>query len=200
MKLFVSLMSPYVRKVRMVIIEKGLSDQVELVECAPYDSPADLLAANPLGKVPALVRNDGSALFDSPVICQYLDGLSAQNPLVPDDGEARIQVLQALAFADGMTDAAYLSTMERRRPENEQSDAYWQAQRDKIVRGLDALEANPPASDALVDLGALAIAAALGYVDFRHDDLNWREGRPALAAWLARISERPSFQETVPPG
>ena len=100
MKLFISLMSPYARKVRMVVIEKGLADQVEMVESAPYDKPEILLAANPLSKVPALVRDDGPSLFDSPVICEYLDSLSAQNPLLPAAGEERWAVLRLLALAD----------------------------------------------------------------------------------------------------
>ena len=199
MKLFVSLLSPYVRKVRMVIIEKGLSDRVVLVESAPYDKPADLIAANPLGKIPALVRDDGTALFDSPVICEYLDSLSDKNPLLPAGGEDRIQVLQLLAFADGITDAAYLSTMERRRPADEQSDTAWQALRDKISRGLDALEHNTPDINADLNLGALGLAASLGYVDFRHGDMNWRAGRPNLTAWLDEISKREAFKETAPP-
>ena len=198
MKLMISSLSPYARKVRMVIIEKGLSDQVEIVETMAYDKPQDLLTANPLGKVPALVRDDGTSLFDSPVICEYLDSLSDQNPLLPAAGEERWQVLRLLAFADGITDAAYLSTMERRRPEGEQSDTAWLAQRDKIVRSLDVLETDPP-SDAL-NLGTLALAACLGYVDFRHEDLNWREGRPALTAWLEPLSKRASFLETAPGG
>jgi len=200
MKLFVSLLSPYARKVRMVIIEKGLSDQVEVTESMPYDKPDDLLTANPLGKVPTLVRDDGSSLFDSPVICEYLDSLSDQNPLLPASGEDRWQVLRLIAFADGITDAAYLSTMERRRPEDEQSDTVWQAQRDKIVRGLDVLEASPPAGDGTVNMGTLALAATLGYIDLRHGDLNWRENRPALTAWLETLSKRDSFQQTIPPG
>jgi glutathione S-transferase len=199
MKLFVSFLSPYVRKVRMVIIEKGLSDKVELVEVMPYDKPTDLMTANPLGKIPALIRDDGTALFDSPVICEYLDSLSDKNPLLPASGEARIQVLQLLAFADGITDASYLSTMERRRPEGEQSDTAWQGMRDKISSGLDALEKNTPDVNADLNLGALGLAASLGYIDLRHADMNWRDGRPNLAAWLEGMAKRESFKETVPP-
>jgi glutathione S-transferase len=200
MKLYISELSPYARKVRMTVIEKGLSDQVEMLASAPYDKPDDLLAANPLSKIPALVRDDGTSLFDSPVICEYLDSLSDQNPLLPAAGEARIQVLRLHALANGITDAAYLATMERRRPEEDQSDDWYLAQRGKISRGLDALEQNPPASDGPVDLGKLALGAALGYVDLRHGDMNWRDDHPALAAWFEKMSTRESFSQTVPPG
>jgi glutathione S-transferase len=199
MKLLISNLSPYARKVRMVIIEKGLTDQVELAEAKPYEKPDELLSANPLSKIPALIRDDGSSLFDSPMICEYLDSLSDTNPLIPSSGEARWQVLRLHALANGITDAAYLSTMERRRPEEDQSDDWWEAQRGKIARGLDALEADPPANDAPVNLGTIALGAALGYVDLRHGDMNWREGRPALAAWLEAFAERESFKQTVPP-
>ena len=197
MKLYVSLLSPYARKVRMTVIEKGLSGQVEIVETAPYDKPADLVSANPLSKVPALVRDDGSSLFDSPLICEYLDSLSDQNPLLPAAGEDRWQVLRLHALANGITDAAYLSTMERRRPEDEQSDTWWEAQRGKIARGMDALEGGElPGNE--VNLGTIALAAALGYVDLRHADMNWRDSRPKLAAWLEGFAKRESYQSTIP--
>jgi glutathione S-transferase len=199
MKLYISYLSPYVRKVRMVVIEKGLSDQVEMTESAPYDKPDELVTANPLSKVPALIRDDGTSLFDSPVICEYLDSLTDVNPLLPASGEARWQVLRLLALSDGITDAAYLATMERRRPGNEQSDDWVAAQRGKIARGLDALEKDTPAIDAAINLGALGLGAALGYVDLRHGDLNWRDTRPGLASWFEALSTRQSFSETVPP-
>jgi len=198
MKLFYSPTSPYVRKVSMVILEKGLSDQVERDTRSPYDLEAELIAANPLGKVPALVLEDGRTLFDSPVICEYLDSLADAPKLMPASGDARWAVLRMIALADGMTDAAYLARMESVRPDGEQSADAIAAQRAKIMRGIDSLEgADLPGDDAL-DLGTIALGASLGYVDLRHDDLNWRDGHPKLAAWMENAAKRPSFQETIP--
>ena len=198
MKLFFSASSPYVRKVRMVIIEKGLSDQVEFDERSPYDMEDDLIAANPLSKVPALVLADGGTLFDSPVICEYLDSLGGAPKLMPA-GEARWPVMRLIALADGMTDAAYNARMESVRPEGEKSAAAIAGQRTKIMRGVAALEAGELADADSPDLGSIALCASLGYVDLRHDDLNWRDGHAKLAAWMAAASRRPSFRDTVPP-
>jgi len=132
MKVFYSDASPYARKVRMAVVEKGLSDQVQFEVCAPYDKPADLVEANPVIKIPALVREDGSSLFDSAVICEYLDSLTPEPQLLPPAaGEERWAVLRLHALANGMTDATYLATMEGRRPDGEQSPAWVEKQRGK---------------------------------------------------------------------
>jgi len=199
MKVFYSDASPYARKVRMAVVEKGLSDQVQFEVCAPYDKPADLVEANPVIKIPALVREDGSSLFDSAVICEYLDSLTPEPQLLPPAaGEERWAVLRLHALANGMTDATYLATMEGRRPDGEQSPAWVEKQRGKILSCCDALEASDLPDSAAPSLSTLALAAALGYVDLRHDDLGWRNGRPNLTAWMDKASQRPSFQSTIP--
>jgi len=199
MKLFYSPTSPYVRKVRMVILEKGLSDRVEFDTRSPYDIEDDLVAANPLSKVPALVCEDGLTLFDSPVICEYLDSLNDTPTLMPG-GDARWPTLRLIALADGMTDAAYLARMESMRPDGEKSADAMAVQRAKIMRGIAALDAAGLPAEGSIDLGVIALSACLGYVDLRHDDLNWRDDHAKLAAWMAAVANRPSFQETVPEG
>lgn len=199
MKLFYSATSPYVRKVRMVILEKGLSDLVTFDERSAYDLDDDLIAANPLCKVPALVRDDGVTLFDSPVICEYLDSLNQTPQLMPAAGEARWSVLRLIALADGMTDAAYLARMESVRPEGQKSADAIAAQRAKIRRGVAALDAGELPAEGALNLGVIALSACLGYVDLRHADLNWRDGCANLAAWMQAASLRPAFQQTTPP-
>ncbi len=199
MKIYYSDASPYARKVRMTVLEKGLSEQVEFEVCAPYDKPAELVEANPIIKVPALVREDGSSLFDSAVICEYLDSLTPEPRLLPlEAGEDRWAVLRLHALANGMTDATYLATMEGRRPDGEQSPDWVDKQRGKITSCCDALEMSPLPDPDRPTLGTLALAAGLGYVDLRHDDLGWRNGRSNLTAWMDQASARPSFQATVP--
>jgi len=199
MKLFYSPTSPYVRKVRMVILEKGLTDLIEIDERSPYDLEDELIAANPLCKVPALVLEDGSTLFDSPVVCEYLDSLKPTSKLMPE-GAARWSVMRMVALADGMTDAAYNARMESMRPDADQSATDMAAQRARIMRGITALDAGELPGTDVLDLGTIALAASLGYTDLRHDDLNWRDGHPALAAWMGEFSKRPSFQATIPEG
>ena len=198
MKLFYSPTSPYVRKVRMVIIEKSLDHLIEADQRSPYDIEDDLVAANPLSKVPALVREDGLALFDSPVICEYLDCLSDTPKLLPSSGDARWMVLRMIALADGMTDAAYNARMESVRADGEKSANAIAGQREKIMRGVAALNASELPGADVVDLGTIALSASLGYVDLRHDDLNWRQGHDNLAAWMETAAQRPAFQATIP--
>jgi glutathione S-transferase len=195
MKLFSSDTSPYARKVRIAAIEKGLQARIELVPQSPFDSDtAALLAANPLGKIPALVLEDGSALYDSRVICEYLDGLSPAHRLIPEAGGARIDVLRRQALADGVMDAAFSLVMEQRRPEARQSSE-WQARwRAGIVRGTAAMEPRET-----FDLGQVAAAAALGYLDFRLGALDWRAAAPAVAEWWREVQDRRSVRETAPP-
>lgn len=200
MTLFYSPNSPYVRKVRMTIIEKGLSDQVLLSDASPSQLPDDLLAANPLAKVPTLQRDDGPALTESSLICEYLDSLTPEPGLLPASGEARWRTLRLQALASGIIDATYLATVETRRPEGEQSPGFIEVQQKKIVRAVDALNGEAAELGETLSLGSIALAAALGYVDLRQSGLNWREGREALAAWFETAAARPSFVETAPPG
>ena len=201
MKLFYSPTSPYVRKVMVLLHETGRLDDVELESTTPTPiaPPDDLKAQNPLSKVPALVRDDGPALFDSRVICAYLDehfsaGLYPQGPR---GWETR--TLEALA--DGILDAALLMTYEvRMRPDDKRWDDWIEGQWSKISRACDALEAIWMSHlQGPQDMGQIAVACALGYVDFRHGARGWRNGRDALAEWYASIESRPSMAATRPP-
>lgn len=201
MKLLHSPTSPYVRKVLMLLHETGLTDKVavETVASTPIAENPTLTAANPLGRIPCLLRDDGPALFDSRVICQYLDSLHGGRTFYPA-APALWTTLTLEALADGMLDSAVSGMYERRlRPADMQFAPWIDAQRGKVVRALDALETlwtahleGPP------DAGALAVAATLGYLDLRYGDLNWRDARPKLAAWHARVAERPSYAATAP--
>ena len=200
MQLLVSPTSPYARKARVTVREKGLLDRVEEVFLNPHQDPAELLEQNRLGKIPVLVRDDGEALYDSPVICEYLDRLSDTPRLIPDSGDARWAVLRAQALADGIMDLAAATVMERARPEAEQSPPSMERWRGKIERAVggmnDALAAIP--GDHF-DLGRIACAAALGYLDFRMPEYDWRADQAELGDWHARVSARPSMEETAPP-
>lgn len=202
MKLFYSPTSPYARKCRVVAIEKGLAAQVEIIASSPMASGADLLAVNPLSKVPALALPDGRCIVDSPVICQFLDGLSDGGRMIPADGAARIECLTREALADGITDAAFSLTMERKRPAEQQSAEWigrWFNAIRRAVAHFDAHIPQRPPTDRGPDLGDIALACALGYLDLRHGDLGWRASAPALSGWFAAISERPSLASTAPP-
>ncbi|MXU64534.1 glutathione S-transferase [Oceanomicrobium pacificus] len=195
--------SPFVRKVRMLLAETGQTASVDLKSAVgtPTDSGTLPLAENPLGKIPCLVRNDGPALYDSRVICRYLDTQHTGAPLYP--GAPRLwDTLVLEATADGIMDAAVLMIYEgRTRPEDRRHAPWVEAQWAKVTRGLDALEGRWMAHlRGPLDMGQLAVAAALGYLDFRHADRDWRSGRPALAAWEEEFRARPSVQSTIPEG
>ena len=200
MLLFHSPTSPYVRKVMVLLHESGLLDQVELVTGSgtPLDPGAAPLDANPLGKVPALEREDGPALFDSRVICRYLDD-RAKAGLYPT-GAALWDTLVLEAAADGILDAALLMVYEwRLRPEELRFAPWVEGQWAKIDRALTMIESRLlPQVQGPLDMGQIALACALGYLDFRHADRDWRAGRPHLAAWEAEFAARPSMQATRP--
>jgi glutathione S-transferase len=187
--------SPYGRKVKMAASQLGLMDRIT-VEVADTINPADSIRTqNPLGKIPCLILEDGLALYDSRVIVEYLDHLAGGGRLIPADPEARIAALKMQALGDGICDAALLRIYEMRfRPEDKRS-AEWDAhQAGKVGRGLAHLEANPPGDG--IDIGTLAIAAALGYLDLRFQGA-WRDEHPNLVAWLDRFAARvPSFEAT----
>jgi glutathione S-transferase len=198
MKLFANPLSPYVRKVRIVLAMKGQADRVEAVQIDtnPTDIP-DLNRANPLAKIPALVA-DGQVLFDSHVICEYVDSL-APTPVLFPAGPARFKTLTLGALADGILDAALLLVYEKRfRPEEKWHAPWQQRQQAKIDRALDHLEAGPPGWTAGPDYGHVTLACALGYLDFRHEG-KWRTGHPNLVAWLDRFAKAvPAFEATRP--
>lgn len=200
MQLLVSPTSPYARKVRVCVREKGLSGRIEEVFVNPHKDPAELLQQNRLGKIPVLVRDDGEALYDSPVICEYVDSLSAAPRLIPDPGEGRWAVLRAQALADGILDLAVATVMERARPASEQSApsmARWREKIERAVEGMGATLAALPATG--FDLGRVACAVALGYLDLRLPEYDWRGAQPELIDWHANVAARPSMEQTAPP-
>jgi glutathione S-transferase len=201
MKLHHNVASPFVRKVLVMAIETGLDDRLEPVTrmMTPVKPDADLALDNPLGKIPCLVTDDGAALFDSRVICEYLDSLHDGPKMFPSAGPARWTALRRQAQGDGIMDAGVLARYETfLRPEERRWPAWMEGQKQKFRRALDALEAESDGFGGTVDIGTITIGCALGYLDFRYRDENWRASRPRLAAWLARFSERPSMARTAP--
>jgi glutathione S-transferase len=198
MKLFYSPASPYARKVLACAITREIDQSIELVACNPNESPADLLAANPLSKVPCLVTDDGLALFDSPVICEYLDSRGDALPMFPERGPTRWRALKFQAMGDGILDASVPRRWEMLKPAEDGRTAWIARQKAAVDRTLDALEADPP--HRIVDIGSIAVACALGYLDFRFAAQPWRAAHPTLAAWFAGFGENPGIARTVPQG
>ena len=199
MKLHFSPASPYVRKVMACAIARGIDGGIEKVATNPHASPADLLADNPLSKVPALVADDGTAIYDSPVICEYLDTLGSAPPLFPPTGSAarlRAQIMHAAA--DGILDAAVARRLQMPHPQDAGRRAFDARQKAAVERALAVLERDPP--KGLSDIGEIAVACALGYLDFRFANEPWREAHPKLAAWFAEVSKLPPIAQTVPVG
>ena len=200
MKLLMAGPSPFVRKVLVLLHETGQSDDVETVTvtAAPGGTDATLKAANPVGKIPALVRDEGPTLYDSKVICRYLDD-RAQAGLYPEKGWDTL-VLEATA--DAMMEAAVLMVYEKRfRPEAIWSADWIEAQWGKVEGALDALNARWMSHLAgPLDIGHIGAGCGLGYLDFRHGDRDWRKGRDALAKWYEGFAARPSMVETTPQG
>ncbi len=202
MKLYHSPTSPYARKCMIVLQETGQLGDVTLVPATgtPLDASQMPLALNPLGKIPALERPEGPALYDSRVICRYLDD-RAGGRLYP--AAPRLwDTLVLEATGDGIVDAAILMVYEVRiRPEDKRLPDWVEGQWAKIARALDTLEARWISHlHGPLDIGQIAVACALGYLDFRHAAREWRNGHPALAAWEAAIAVRPSLLATKPPG
>jgi glutathione S-transferase len=164
----------------------------------PSEPNREYARVTPLMKLPALECDDGSVLFDSVVICEYLDSLSKGARLFPSEGPARWRALRTHALADGILDAAVLGRYETAvRPAERRWDAWLQGQLAKVDQTLDFLEANPHDVEGL-DIGSVTAGCALGYLDFRYADRPWRGTRPRLAAWFEAMSRRPSFSKTVP--
>jgi glutathione S-transferase len=198
MKLFFTPRSPFVRKVRVALIETGVNQSVEEIPVDLENPPPELARHNPLGKVPTLVRDDGLALFDSPVICEYVDSLSQKVRLYPA-GEARWIALHQLALADGILDALTTRRHEARRPAGERSDKAMAKQKLKSDRGLATLAGEVPRLGGAVTIGQIAAACCLGYLDFRFPEEPWRGNAPELARWFEEFSKRPSMVATMPP-
>ncbi len=199
MKLRFSPTSPYTRKVVVAAIELGLDERIERVPTNPWDPESDLGSANPLGKVPALELDDGMVLYDSPVICEFLDSLHDGHKIIPAPGSARWAALRLQALADGILDAAVLRLVENaRRPEELRWPAWDRRQRAAIGRALDVLERERGGMDGDPTIAEIAIGCALGYLDFRFPDEDWRADRPKMFVWYQDWSRRPSMQATVP--
>ena len=199
MKLLHAGPSPFVRKVCVLVLETGQSEVVELqqVTASPTNSDAALVAANPAGKIPTLVRDDGPAIYDSRVICRYLDA-RVQAGLYP---ESRLwEVLTLEATADAIMDAAVLMVYERRfRPETQQSPEWLEGQWGKVDRAVSALNNRWISHlSGPLDMAQIAVGCALAYLDFRHDERNWRGGNDALAAWFETFQSRDSMIATAP--
>lgn len=194
MKLYYSPASPYVRKVHVLALELGLT--LELVPVKVHDMPSDYGRINPVNRIPALQADDGSLVFDSRVICEYLDAQHGHR-FLPTAGPERWRVLKLQVLGDGIMDAAVPLRAELNRPQPNR----WQPRLAEYERSidmtLDALEKAPAELDRL-NLGTLTVGCALGYLDFRFPDRDWRGARPKLARWFAEFSQRPSMQATVP--
>ena len=200
MKLLYGGLSPFVRKVMIVAHEKGVAERLERVP-APVNplQPLDLaIAVNPLGKIPALTLDDGTVLYGSTVVAEYLDGLDGAPRFFPQNG-TRWVALRRNALGDGILEAGTLARIEGLRPEDKQWSTWRDVQRLKVTNALDAAEreAAELATDDLT-IGEVAFVCALGWLDVRLPDVAWREGRPALEAWFAKVSERPAVVQTAP--
>lgn len=196
MKLCFSPTSPYVRKVRACAITREIEAQIELVPTDANASEPAFVAINPLSKVPALITGDGVALFDSPVICEYLDSIGDALPMFPAHGAARWMALKFQAMGDGILDASVPRRGEMQKPQDDGRIAWIARQKAAVDRTLDALEADPP--HRIVDIGSITIACALGYLDFRFAAQPWRPMRSKLATWFEAFAQNPGIADTVP--
>ena len=199
MKLVYSPPSPFVRKVTTLIYHAGLDDRIELVnvKTSALSVAEEARAANPLGKIPVMILDDGKALFDSRIITRFVDELAGSN-LYPQESLYDILTLEALA--DGIMESAVSITYETKlRPENEQSPSWMEAQWSKVLHAVKALENGAFKSmEGNLNMGQIAVACALGYLDFRHDARQWRNGHSNLASWNQKIMELPALIKTIP--
>ena len=189
--------SPYVRKVMIAAHEIGLQDRLRIVRTVVGGTTPhrDLMRVNPLGKIPTLELEDGTAIYDSPVVCEYLDTLHDGPKLFPATWPERLIALRRLALGDGMLDAALPWLGERFRPVEKQSQPHMDLWRAKLVACVDAVEHEAEAlGRGPLTIGHIAIGVALGYLDFRFGELAWRDGHPKLAAWQVMFDARRSVQ------
>ena len=199
MKLRHAAASPFVRKVMVVAHEQGLLGRIELVptNVSPVQANASLAAENPLMKVPSLLTDDGQVLFDSPVICEYLDGLAPGRKLFPVAGPARWTALRQQALGDGILDALILCRYETTRPEDRRWSGWTDSQMQKAHQGIAAVEREDLSGPRTI--GHVTIGCMLGYLDFRFPDDGWRQRHPRLAGWYREVEQLPSMQATQPP-
>jgi len=200
MKLIGSYTSPFVRKISVILLEKGIT--FEFVNEQPYSEDSGVVQYNPLGKVPALVAGEGECWFNSPIIADYIELLNIAPAMLPQDARAALKIRQLEALADGIMDAALVSVREQARPAQQQSETELLRQREKINRGLDACEAKVADGTIKVDelnLASVAIACAIGYLNFRRVAPGWCVDRPNLVALAENLFQRESFARTEPP-
>ncbi len=198
MKILFSPFSPYVRKCLVLGMELGLNERISLLPSSahPVNRDQTIIAANPLGKVPTLFTDDGQILYDSRVICEYLNDLAAGS-MFPPPGPDRWKTLSLQALADGMLDAALLARYEDvARPEAVRWPQWKSAQLDKVETSLTALNAEPGQLEGRVDIGSIAVGCALWYLDLRFADLGWRDRYPKVSSWYAQFSQRPAMAAT----
>ena len=201
MKLHWSPRSPYVRKVMVCAYETGLAARLERIRSvvATAKPNPEVMRDNPLGKIPTLITDEGMILFDSAVICEYLDGLHAGAKLFPAGGPARMQALRWHALGNGMLDTLILWRNERDQPAAQQNPDWLSAFDLKIRNSLAVVEREiPELEQAPFGIGQITLGCALGYLDYRFEDLTWREGRARATAWFQTFSQRPSMQQTLP--
>jgi glutathione S-transferase len=200
MKLIGSLASPFARKVRIVLAEKKIEYEFEIDN--PWKADAVTPKFNPLGKVPVLVLDDGTALFDSRVIVAFLDSASPLSRLIPADHRERVEVRRCEALADGVLDAGIAARLENQREAKTRNAAWIDRQMGKVRAGLSAMDAQLGdrhwCSGNGYSLADIATGVCLGWLDFRYPKMDWRKDCPNLERHFAKLSERPSFQETVP--
>ncbi|WP_422731725.1 glutathione S-transferase [Leclercia pneumoniae] len=200
MKLIGSYTSPFVRKISILLLEKGIT--FEFINEQPYNADNGVAQYNPLGKVPALVTDDGEYWFDSPIIAEYIEKLDIAPAMVPREPKAALYIRQIEALADGIMDAALASVREQARPPVQQSEAELLRQREKISRSLDWCETlireGKLATDS-VNLATIAIACAIGYLNFRRVSPGWCVERPLLVKLAETLFQRESFARTEPP-
>ncbi|CAM7952850.1 MULTISPECIES: glutathione S-transferase [Atlantibacter] len=200
MKLVGSYTSPYVRKISIVMLEKGIT--FEFVNDMPYEAQNKVTQYNPLGKVPALVTDDGDVWFDSPIIVQYLELLDIAPALLPREPLASLKIRQIEALADGIMDAGLVSVREQARPPAQQSETELLRQREKITRSLDALEkyvADGTLNANELNIATIAVACAMSYLNFRRVSPGWCVDRPNLVKLVETLFQRESFARTEPP-
>jgi glutathione S-transferase len=195
-KLAFSPASPYVRKVTACAIKRGINDKIERLKIGTTDPT--LLQYNALSKVPTLITDDGSCIFDSPVICEYLDSLGSAPKLFPPAGPARWKALTQEALADGILDATQPRRRELTLPQDEGRKGYIALQQGKVARAVAEFEKQAGSLGNLDTIGEITIGCALGYLDFRYANEPWRPGHPKLEAWYAKVVKLPPLAETMP--
>ena len=198
MKLYYNNTSPYARKVRIVLYEKGLLEKANLELINPREAPENFRSLNPLGMIPTLITDDGISLYDSPVICEYLDDSFPEPQLIPKSGADRWTVLKGEALCDGMLDCAFSIVMELRRQPEQQSPEWLERWTSTIFYSLNDIENKLSDFQGALTLAQINLGVTLGYISFRLNHLQWRDKHPELTKWFSEFSKRPSMSMTHP--